>query len=175
MTTWAPVVLTLMMILLINRSKCVVLHPHSALLPRHPLFRIRSVIHITIFTLLFSCQPIFSWGITNQPNSSSGMANLVFWILTCFQCPFPCPTYSGAISLVCLFQCVSVFSFQMNCIHLHVFVTSTVWQVVLSFPFPLPPIQVRISNNHHWLVWCPDSRPDQTRPGINNWQGQYFA
>ena len=57
--------------------------------------------------------------------------------------------------------CNSVFSLQMNCIHLHVFVTSTVWQVVLSFPFPLPPIQVRISNNHHWLVWCPDSRPDQ--------------
>ena len=104
MTTWAPVVLTLMMILPINRSKCVVLRPHSALLPRHPLFRIRSVIHITIFTLLFSCQPIFSWGITNQPNSSSGMANLVFWILTCFQCPFPCRTYSGAISLVCLLQ-----------------------------------------------------------------------
>ena len=71
--------------------------------------------------------------------------------------------------------CNSVFSLQMNCIHLHVFVTSTVWQVVLSFPFPLPPIQVRISNNHHWLVWCPDSRPDQTRPGINNWQSQYFA
>ena len=23
------------------------------------------------------------------------MANLVFWILTCFQCPFPCRTYSG--------------------------------------------------------------------------------
>ena len=57
--------------------------------------------------------------------------------------------------------CNSVFSLQMNCIHLHVFVTSTVWQVVLSFPFPLPSIQVRISNNHHWLVWCPDSRPDQ--------------
>ena len=48
--------------------------------------------------------------------------------------------------------CNSVFSLQMSCIHLHVFVTSTVWQVVLSFPFPLPPIQVRISNNHHWLV-----------------------
>ena len=61
--------------------------------------------------------------------------------------------------------CNSVFSLQMNCIHLHVFVTSTVWQVVLSFPFPLPPIQVRISNNRHWLVgWLGvQTRPGQTR------------
>ena len=30
------------------------------------------------------------------------MANLVFWILTCFQCPFPCRTYSGGILVYCI-------------------------------------------------------------------------
>ena len=106
MTTRAPLVLNMMITLQFYRSKCIVLRPHSALLPRHPLFRIRSVFHITIHLTFFYVTTYFheEVQITNQPNLSSGMANLVFWILTCFQCPFPCRTYSGAISLVCLLQ-----------------------------------------------------------------------
>ena len=46
----------MMMKLPINRSKCIVLRPHSALLPRHRLFRIWSVFHITKYTSFFLCQ-----------------------------------------------------------------------------------------------------------------------
>ena len=43
----------------------------------------------------------------------AGMANLVFWILTCFQCPFPCRTYSGQnIGLLYII----VFTYCKGCI-----------------------------------------------------------
>ena len=32
------------------------------------------------------------------PLFTFGMANLVFWILTCFQCPFPCQQYKGNLA-----------------------------------------------------------------------------
>ena len=154
MTTRAPAVLKMMMTFPINRSKCIVLRPHSALLPCHPLFRIRSVFHITIFTSLFHVRPYFHEDL--QINQTS----LQEWLISYFgyspvsNVRFPVAHIQvPSVWCVC---CNSVFSLQMSCMHLHVFVTSTVWQVVLSFPFPLPPIQERISNNHHWSVGCLD-------------------
>ena len=41
---------------------------------------------VCVLTVLF-CHAIISF--------TFGMSNLVFWILTCCQCPFPCQQYKG--------------------------------------------------------------------------------
>ena len=41
---------------------------------------------VCVLTILF-CHAIISF--------TFGMSNLVFWILTCCQCPFPCQQYKG--------------------------------------------------------------------------------
>ena len=161
MTTRAPLVLTMMMKLPINRSKCIVLRPHSALLPRHRLFRIWSVFHITKYTSFFYVRPCFYKELQINQTSLQEWPILYFGYSPVSNVRFPVAHIQvPSVWCVC---CSSVFSLQVNCIHLHVFVTSTVWQVVLSFPFPLPAIQVRISNNHLWSVgWVGvQTRPDQ--------------
>ena len=45
-----------------------------------------AVILVLVLTLVF-CHAIILF--------TFGMSNLVFWILTCCQCPFPCQQYRG--------------------------------------------------------------------------------
>merc|ERR1719334_909431 len=42
---------------------------------------------LCVILTILSCHAILTF--------TFGMANLVFWTLTCFQCPFPCRAYTG--------------------------------------------------------------------------------
>ena len=50
-----------------------------------------AVILVLVLTLVF-CHAIILF--------TFGMSNLVFWILTCCQCPFPCQQYRGKLKSV---------------------------------------------------------------------------
>ena len=45
---------------------------------------------VVVLTVVF-CHAVISF--------TFGMSNLVFWVLTCCQCPFPCLQYKGTARL----------------------------------------------------------------------------
>ena len=161
MTTRAHVVLTMMITLQINRSKCIVLCPHSAMLPRHPLFRIRSVIHIKIFNSFFMSDHIF---IRNYKSTNPLFRNGESCILDTHLFPM-------SVSLSHIFRCHQFGVFVATQFSVSKWVASIcmflsrqqIGKLFCRFLFLPPPFRweypIIIIG---WLVGCPDqARPDQ--------------
>ena len=158
--------LTMMITLQINRSKYIVLCPHSALLPRHPLFRIRSVIHIKIFNSFFMSDHIF---IRNYKSTNPLFRNGESCILDTHLFPM-------SVSLSHIFRChqfgvfvATQFSVSKWVASICMFLSRQQFgKLFCRFLFLCPPFRweypiIIIGRLVGWV-----SRPGQTRPGMSN-------